>query len=338
MKLRASCAALLLALAMPAAAQTIDEIQMRANAGDRQSQFLLGEAYRTGQGLTPDRDQAINWFRRAAAQGDTRASDALGLLLFTKGDRKESIPLLEAAEARQDARAFYLLGTARFNGDGVTKDLPRAYAEMRAAADKGLPQAVRSLQLMDQYVSDQDRMASNAIHPGQTPPPTTVATAPPTPSSAMPSTTFRPAPPTPIQTVELPPSQPAAPMAPPPVPKPAPAAAPAPPASKPAIIASAKPAAPTQSVAPPTASTPTGKWRVQLGAIGTQEKAEEHWRELVKKLPQLNRLTHTVMQAGAIWRLQATGLASRAEAQEICTAVVAKGGVCIALNPAPTAP
>jgi hypothetical protein len=350
----------LLALAAPVAAQTIGEIQTKATIGDRQSQFLLGEAYRTGQGVTPDRDQAITWFRKAAAQGDTRAADAMGLLLFTKGDRKEAIPLLEAAEARADPRAFYLLGTARFNGDGVPKDLPRAYAEMRAAADKGLPQAIRSLQLMEPYIGEKDRTASNAIHPGQMPATTTLAAAAPAPQTVAAAPAYAPAPitrpaPAPIQTTAIPPSVPSAPataLLPPPVATPAPttmATAPAPkPTPVPLATTAALPAAPparapkptplpaTTATPEPTPSTATGKWRVQLGAIATQDKAEAHWQMLVRKLPQLSRLPHTVMQAGAIWRLQATGLSNRAEAQELCTAVAAKGGACIALSPAPT--
>lgn len=347
-------AALLLALAAPAAAQTIGEIQTRAAAGDRDSQFLLGEAYRTGQGVTPDRDIAISWFRKAAALGDARAADALGLLLFTKGERREAIPLLEAAETRADARALYLLGTARFNGDGVPKDLPRAYAEMRAAADKGLPQAIRSLQLMEPYISDQERVASQAIRPGVTPVATaTVAPVVPTPAPLRPL-------PAPIATTPIPPSVPsetalAAPLAPAPAPAPTPEPASAPdpepvftarPAPAPAPVqtaASSAPlrtatASPTLQPARPPAPKPfsgTGRWRVQLGAIATRDKAEDHWRMLTKKTPQLAPLPHTITQAGALWRLQATGLASLSEAQTLCRQIVAKGGDCIALSPAP---
>jgi cell division septation protein DedD len=99
---------------------------------------------------------------------------------------------------------------------------------------------------------------------------------------------------------------------------------------------SASPLPAPRPASEPARSTAAGRWRVQLGAIATQEKAEEHWQALVRKLPQLGRLPHTVMQAGAIWRLQATGLSSRAEAQDLCTAVIARNGVCIALGPAPT--
>ncbi|MDO6413407.1 SPOR domain-containing protein [Sphingomonas sp. BIUV-7] len=346
MRFAAFSAPLLLALAVPAAAQTIGEVQTKAAAGDRESQFVLGEAYRTGQGVTPDREQAITWFRKAAAQGDTRAGDALGLLLFTKGERRESIPLLEAAETRQDARALYLLGTARFNGDGVPKDLPRAYAEMRTAANMNLPQAIRSLQLMEPYLTDRDRMASNTIQPGRTPLPPAqpavaqstgsapatlaplAAPAAATPTPATPAPLPRPAPvfvprpaPAPIQTTAVPPSAPAEPIVTPPPVEPLVAPPPRPAASMPRPAATPTPA--------------MGKWRVQLGSLISADKAEEQWRTLLRKLPELSRLSHTSVQANGMWRLQATGLASRSEAQDLCKAVTAKGGNCIALNPLP---
>jgi len=337
-------AAFLLTLALPVSSQTIGEIQLKANAGDRDSQFVIGEAYRTGQGVSADREQAIAWFRKAAAQGDVRASDALGLLLFTKGERREAIPLLDSAARRGDARALYLLATARFNGDGVSKDLPRAYAEMRSAANKGLPQAIRSLQLMEPYVTVQDRMAADRIASGAAPaviaalPPATMPARAPTPS---PAPAF-----TPLRTTEVPPSTPPAnsSVAPGDAPPPAPAAVPVASApiqqiERPQITPSASAPAtlPPRAPAPKpvaTAIASSGKWRIQLGALTSQDKAEEQWRILSRKIPELSSVTHVIVQAGSIWRLQATGLASRADAQDLCKKVSSKGGACIALGPA----
>jgi hypothetical protein len=333
----ALAAALLLALAGPALTQTIPELQAKANAGDRQSQFVLGEAYRTGQGVIADRDLAIAWFRKAASQGDARAADAMGMLLFTKGERREAIPLLEAAETREDARALYLLGTARFNGDGVTKDLPRAYAEMRAAADMGLPQAIRSLQLMETYISDKDRLASQSIRPTRMAASTIAAAAPlRSPEPAPVAATYAPAPvaAAPASVVTLPPSAASGATAAPSAPTPLRTTELPPSARAPAVVVRTAPPPPPPKPRPAPAPA-TGKWRVQLGAIVTQARAEEQWRTLAKKVPQLSRLPHVTVQAGAIWRLQATGLASLSETKDLCKAVTAKGGDCIPLSPAP---
>lgn len=350
--IRAAAFSALLLLASPIAAQTVAELQTRAAGGDRDAQFLLGEAYRTGQGVAADRDQAVGWFRKSAAQGDSRAADALGILLFTKGNRQEAISLLQAAAARQDPRALYLLGTAHFNGDGVPRDLARAYAEMKAAADRGLPQAVRSLQLMEPYLRPEDRAAAAVMRPGSVAPAASPTQAPlpatPPSSSPVPPPLASPAAvplgraaPAPIARVALPPStSPAAteplpatrtPLAPPVAS--AAAAAPALPRPAPVAAPATPPPAPVRQPVPEVPATPGGRFRVQLGALGTQAGAEDHWRTLVRKLPSLSRLSHVVVPAGAVWRLQATGLASYAEAQSQCAAVKAQGGDCLPLKP-----
>jgi len=157
-------AAVILVSASPVNAEPIDELRKKATSNDPQAQFLLGEAYRTGGTVVADRDMAIAWFRRSAAQGNERAADMLGQLLFTKGQWQEAVPLLESAARRGDPNALYLLGTAHVNGDGVMKDLPRAYAEMRAAAKQGLPQAISSFRIMESFVSDADKAKALAIH------------------------------------------------------------------------------------------------------------------------------------------------------------------------------
>ena len=395
----------LLLLAAPVAAQTIGDISARAQAGDANAEYLLGEAYRTGQGVTPDRDIAISWFRKAAAQGNVKAADMMGLLLFLKGERRESIALLQGAAARQDARALYLLGTAHFNGDGVAKDLPRAYAEMHAAANAGLPQAVRSLALMEPYITPQDRAAANSVTPGvgqsvaaagavpslprpytptfprsvpaTTQPPAAAATGfaattaarpyapgsaqaapspaplrtpalgpasstpprpapvvasgaalgPPAPAAMVPAPVAERAPDAaamvPMRRVELPPSATPAPSSPSSVITPEPRAVSTP------TVAAPRTTRPTPTPAP---ARMTGQWRVQLGALGSEAKAEDHWRALVRKVPSLAGQTHVSVAAGPIWRLQLTGL-DRAGAQSQCQEIKAKGADCIVLAP-----
>lgn len=133
----------------------------RATGGETAAQFALAEAFRTGNGTAPDRDQAIAWYRRCASI-DTRAADALGVLLFTKGERKAAIPILQMSAGRRNVYALYILGTARFNGDYVPRDLARAYADMRLAAQT-LPQAQRSLAMMEGYVGPDDKRRADQL-------------------------------------------------------------------------------------------------------------------------------------------------------------------------------
>src|SRR3546814_17257763 len=67
------------------------------------------------------------------------------------------MPLIEKSAARGEPRAQYILGTALFNGENIGKDWKRAYATMTRANNAGLPQAAKSLSLMNQYIPLKDR-------------------------------------------------------------------------------------------------------------------------------------------------------------------------------------
>ncbi|MBW8743230.1 MAG: sel1 repeat family protein [Sphingomonas sp.] len=162
-------AALLLAAAGAAmvaparAASDLNALQARAQAGDAEAQFQMGEAYRAGKGVAADQEAAIMWYRRATAQGHIRASEELGFALFAHGDRREAMPYIEKAAARGEARAFYLLGTAHFNGDYASRDWPLAYAQTERAAAAGLPAAQKNLEVMDHYLLPADKAKADQI-------------------------------------------------------------------------------------------------------------------------------------------------------------------------------
>ena len=138
-------------------------VRSGAEAGDPAAQLALAEAYRTGRGIAADPDAAIRWYRRAAEQGNARAGDELGFALFARGMRREAMPYIEKAAARGEARAFYLLGTAHFNGDYATRDWPLAYAQTSRAAEAGLPAARKNLELMGRYLLPGDRARADTI-------------------------------------------------------------------------------------------------------------------------------------------------------------------------------
>lgn len=157
-------AALLLAAPLSAAPpDALTGVRAAAASGNADAQFALGEAFRLGRGVAADRGAAVEWYRRAAAQGHAEASDDLGFLLFAEGKRAEAMPYVEKAAARGDPRAFYLLGTAHFNGDYAARDWPLAYAQMSRAAEAGLPAAQKSLAVMGRYLPGADRTRADTI-------------------------------------------------------------------------------------------------------------------------------------------------------------------------------
>lgn len=56
----------------------IDELSALAEQGNAEAQAVLGDRYRTGQGVSQDEIKAVTWFRRAADQGDGGAQYRLG--------------------------------------------------------------------------------------------------------------------------------------------------------------------------------------------------------------------------------------------------------------------
>ncbi|MES2422642.1 MAG: SPOR domain-containing protein [Pseudomonadota bacterium] len=311
--------------------RAVGEWRPLAIAGDADAQFNLAQAYKLGRGVPLDPALAESWFRKAALQGHLQAGDNYGLALFQANKKSDALPWLEKSVARGEPRAQLVLGTMLFNGDGVPRDFPRAYALMTRASASGLQSASQTLTQMDQYISPADREKGTALaqqyalqakpaapsratvgQPGEAAgervatrasgqvgvPPSRIAETPrPTrmPSSSLPARV-------PAPTREPAPKA----MA----PKPAPAKA-----------VAAKP------VPKPAPAKPTGNWRVQLGAFRDQGNAETLWNRVRGKL---RGAQPSYPKAGGVTRLQAGGFASKADAARACSAA---GVPCVIVAP-----
>lgn len=300
-------------------ARAIAEWRPLAESGDPDAQFNLGQAYKLGRGVQPDANLAIDWYRKAAAQGHMRAEDNLGLLMFQQGDRAGAMPYLQRASMRGEPRAQYIVGTTLFNGDTIGKDWVRAYALMTRASASGLAQAATSLEQMDKYIPEDQRKQGLAMaasmEKGDSSAALAVATPPPAPARSGSA----------VRTTELPPSTINR-----PAPRPAPAPAPAP-AKPPVQVAAVKPKpapepAPARAAPAPAAS---GSWRVQLGAFSEDGRARALWSQLSRKVGGLSAYQPYLVKAGAVTRLQAGPIASSNDAARLCGAIKAAGGDCM---------
>lgn len=135
----------------------VEQWRPLAISGDADAQFNLAQAYKLGRGVPLDPVLAESWFRKAAMQGHIQAQDNYGLALFQNNKKEEAVPWLEKSISRDEPRAELVLGTMLFNGDGVPREYPRAYALMTRASQQGLKSASETLAQMDQYVSPADR-------------------------------------------------------------------------------------------------------------------------------------------------------------------------------------
>jgi TPR repeat protein len=302
-------------------ARAVAEWRPLAQAGDPDAQFNMGQAYKLGRGVQSDMSTAMDWYRKASAQGHARAEDNLGLLMFQQGERAGAMPLLQKSAARGEPRAQYIVGTALFNGDLIGKDWVRAYALMTRASGSGLAQAATSLQQMDKYIPEADRRKGLALatdlarqqQAGQLAvAPTSPQISPPVPASP-PAT--RPSP-TPVRTADLPPSD----------------ITPPAPAPKPVVVTRApdpKPKPTPKPAVPAPAPSAGGGWRVQLGAFSEDARARALWASLNGRISGLSAYQPFLVKGGAVTRLQAGPLGSSADAERLCGRLKAAGADCI---------
>ena len=266
-----------------------------AIGGDADAQFNLAQAYKLGRGVPVDPVLAESWFRKAAMQGHPQAEDSYGLALFQSGKRGEALPWLEKSVARGEPRTQLVLGTMLFNGDSVTRDMPRAYALMTRAAAARLPSAQATLAEMDSYISPVDRQhgillaqqyAAQTTLPGETRNKQVVRIDEDADRSTRSKKITSPM--TALQ----------------------------PPATSPGnkVRTTMSSPSPQKSVAK-LAGTPTGHWRIQLGAFTTDANARTQWSRLRDRLKGAEPHYFT---AGSVTRLQAGFYDNRAQATQAC--------------------
>jgi len=304
--------------------KAVEEWRPAAIAGDADAQFNLGQAYKLGRGVPVDMAMAESWYRKAALQGQIEAEANYGLILFQNGKREEALPWLNKAVARGEPRAQLVLGTMLYNGDGVMRDWPRAYALIVRSAASGSPRASEVQAQMDQYIPAEDRQKglilareyeAQAQRP-QLPPEITGQGS----QGSMRGT-------------DLPPSsyaqnggnQPGVDSPRPQPTRPVVAARPAPRPERPVTVAEA----------PARASPPAGRaWRIQFGAFRDEGNAKALWAKLHGQVSALSSLEpYFLRNGGGLTKLQAGPLASSAEAGRICTSVKPTGTPCVPVAP-----
>jgi uncharacterized protein len=94
-----------------------------------QSKYMLGYLYEDGKGVTADANEAVKWYRQAAA-GVADAMESLGALyFFGKGvtqDYAEAAKWYKVPAEKGSTYAQYLLGYLYEDGKGVRQDAIQA--------------------------------------------------------------------------------------------------------------------------------------------------------------------------------------------------------------------
>ena len=132
-------------------------------------------------------------------------------------------------------------------------------------------------------------------------------------------------------------------------PAPAPAPAPLPPSSTPAPQATTVAASPPAAMVPQAKAAPTptptpaltaaGTYRLQLGALGSEDAAKQEWLRLQKQQPDvLGKLALSVSRVdlgakGIYYRIQAGPIADATQAAQSCATLKSRNVGCIPVKP-----
>jgi TPR repeat protein len=128
--------------------------QRGADAGDRRSMLLAGQAYFFGD-IPRDPAKAAHYFRLAMSQGDTAAEKYLGYM-YAKGEGvtqnvSQGLVMLDSASRKGDVDATRVLGVLYARGEVVPKDLNKAVHYFARASQSG--DAIGSYELYNLYAS-----------------------------------------------------------------------------------------------------------------------------------------------------------------------------------------
>ena len=121
-------------------------------AGTRNAQYNLGVMYKNGHGVDVNYKKAIEWYEKAAKQGDANAQYNLGVMYHhghgVDVNYKKAIEWYEKAAKQGYADAQYNLGLMYHHGQGVDVNYKKAIEWYEKAAEQGDAQAQYNLGIM----------------------------------------------------------------------------------------------------------------------------------------------------------------------------------------------
>jgi TPR repeat protein len=129
---------------------SVDDLKVRAAAGDKAATRQLADMYYAGRGgVKQDFREAARWYEKLAKLGDARAQTSLGLMYARGYGVEKNLQTAHRywsfAAAQNDPGAQFNLGLAYSRGDGVAQDFERAGQWYTKAASRGHVQAQHNL-------------------------------------------------------------------------------------------------------------------------------------------------------------------------------------------------
>jgi TPR repeat protein len=124
----------------------LEDICAKAEVGDAQSQYALGDVFYDGSlGVAKDQAEAVKWYRNAAEKNHAQAQFKLAVCyingLGVARGVAEAVKWYRKAAEQNYALAQYSLGWCYAQGHGVAQDYVEAVKWLRKAADQGSAKA-----------------------------------------------------------------------------------------------------------------------------------------------------------------------------------------------------
>ena len=133
-------------------AEAVEWYRKAAEQGNAWAQIQLGAHYMNGEGVPKDLVKAVEWYRKAAEQGDASAQYSFGLRHYhgdgVVKDEAEAVMWWRKSAEQGNADAQFSLGNCYANGLGVSKDEAEAVEWYRKAAEQGHAGAQNNLGIL----------------------------------------------------------------------------------------------------------------------------------------------------------------------------------------------
>jgi len=121
------------------------QLRKEAEDGDPDAQFHLGAKYYFGEGISINKEEASNWFRKSAMKGNPMARYYLGLVY----ERHEDRIALEGAARKGNPEAQFQMGMICHFGQPNTRDFAEASRWYELSAKQGNSMAQYQLGIIE---------------------------------------------------------------------------------------------------------------------------------------------------------------------------------------------
>ena len=132
--------------------EAVEWYRKAAAQGHAAAQYNLGVCYSEGWGVEEDKSEAVEWHRKAADQGHAAAQYFFGCCYFSgegvEEDKSKAIEWYRKAADQGLAEAQYALGSCYEYGDGVKQNIDLAIKWYRDAAKQGREDSIEALKCL----------------------------------------------------------------------------------------------------------------------------------------------------------------------------------------------